>query len=146
MQMAHEMSGLELEASISDEVSQERLEQFSKLWYQAEALVCRSCKYAKICGWRRFPCIVVAAREGKWNRSLLRETYPKDTEAIEQISKKDWNASAAFGGLIRWYSKEAAEILGFKSLVLRMQVHSSTVQYKPVNFRPDVSFAQWKTK
>lgn len=114
VQMAHEMSGLELEASISDEVSQERLDQFSKLWYQAEALVCRSCKYAKICGWRRFPCIVVAAREGKWNRSLLRKTYPKDTEAIEQISKKDWNASAAFGGLIRWYSKEAAEILGFE--------------------------------
>lgn len=112
--LAYEMSRLELESSISDEISKERLERFSKLWYQAESLVCRTCRYATICGWRKFPCIVVATREGKWNRSLLRETYPKDTEAIEQISKNDWNASAAFGGLIMWYSKEAAEILGFE--------------------------------
>lgn len=112
--LAYEMSRLELESSISGEISKERLERFSKLWYQAESLVCRTCRYATICGWRKFPCIVVATREGKWNRSLLRETYPKDTEAIEQISKNDWNASAAFGGLIMWYSKEAAEILGFE--------------------------------
>lgn len=112
--LAYEMSRLELESSISDEISKERLERFSKLWYQAESLVCRTCRYATICGWRKFPCIVVATREGKWNRNLLRETYPKDTEAIEKISKNDWNASAAFGGLIMWYSKEAAEILGFE--------------------------------
>ena len=65
---------------------------------------------------------------------------------IQKIQKQSSRSAKMIGMLLQPLEDSLCGIQRKqqKSLVLRMQVHSSHEQYRPVNFRPDVSSAQWK--
>ena len=110
------ISGL---AEMSD--TPEQKQQLDVMWHQAERQVCKACTYKDGCRDRKLPCVVAAAENGHWNRTLLEKQYPW---LIENAISKELNTSDTGGYLeffVIWYigsdepfgyKKDCAVVLG----------------------------------